>query len=404
MSIRLTAALCASASFVALIGVQPAMAQKDQPTASTGGGLEEIVVTARRREERIQTVPIAITAFSQADIEKKQIHEMHDLAIQVPSVGSSLSQSDSNGVYSSQFRLRGLPGTVVYLNDVPIGSGDFQPGTGLAHGLSEGYLFDLEGLEIVKGPQGTLFGKNSVGGLISIKAKRPTNEYEGYAKVTFGNYGDKEVEAAVNIPVIKDKLLVRLAVAGQQRDGYTYDLFSKKDLDNKNYQSWRVGVLVRPTDDIENYFSYDGYWQDTNGSSEITKFYNPKFALTTLGALGFPAPLASLPVTTGNGPNLLGLFNPATAAATAGAAFAAGGVSLYPNANALYAQQLALGARAEVGNDFQGIGHDLERQRQSDDQEHRRRAHLQDLGDRRLLTDRRADPEYRHPRQQPGMG
>jgi iron complex outermembrane receptor protein len=358
MSIRLTAALCASASFAALIATQPAMAQSDQPAASTGGGLEEIVVTARRREERIQTVPIAITAFSQADLEKRSIHEMHDLAINVPSVGSSESQSDSNGVYSSQFRLRGLPGTVVYLNDVPIGSGDFQPGTGLAHGLSEGYLFDLEDLEVVKGPQGTLFGKNSVGGLISIKAKRPTNNYEGFAKITFGNYGDKEIEAAVNVPIISDKLMVRLAVAGQQRDGYTKNLFSGKDIDNKNYQSWRVGVTFRPTDDIENYFTYDGYWQDTNGSSSVTRYYNPKFALTTLGALGFPAPLAGIPVTLGNGPNLLGLFNPATAGATAGAAFAAGGVSLYPGSAATFAQQAALGPRAVVGNDFQGIGKD----------------------------------------------
>ena len=358
MSIRFTAALCASASFITLIAVQPAIAQKDQPTASTGGGLEEIVVTARRKEERIQTVPIAITAFSQADIEKKAIHELHDLAINVPSVGSSESQSDSNGVYSSQFRLRGLPGTVVYLNDVPIGSGDFQPGTGLEHGLSEGYLFDLDDLEVVKGPQGTLFGKNSVGGLISIKAKRPTNDYEGYAKVTFGNYNDKEIEAAVNIPVISDKLLVRLAVAGQQRDGYTLNLFSGKDQDNKNYQSWRASVTLRPTDDLENYFVYDGYWQDTNGSAVFTRYFNPNFALTTLKALGFPAPLASLPVTLANGPSILGLFNPATAAATAGAAFAAGGVSLYPNGNAAFLQQASLGPRTVVGDGFQGIGKD----------------------------------------------
>jgi iron complex outermembrane receptor protein len=367
MTIRLTAMLCASASLLALTGIQPAVAQSDQQTASTGG-LEEIVVTARRREERIQTVPIAITAFTGADIEKKSIHEMHDLAINVPSVGSSESQSDSNGVYGSQFRLRGLPGTVIYLNDVPIGSGDFQPGTGIAHGLSEGYLFDLEDLEVVKGPQGTLFGKNSVGGLVSIKSKRPTSDYEGYAKVTFGNYGDKEFEAAVNIPIISDKLMVRIAGTGQQRDGYTKDLFSGKDLDNKNYQSWRVSILARPTDDIENYFTYDGYWQDTNGSSEIVRAYNPSFALTNLKTVfaSSPAGLGALnafgisntPVTLGTGPNLLGFFSPATFVSTALAAKAAGGVSLYPNSSASFAEQQGLGPRAEVGNNFQGIGKD----------------------------------------------
>ncbi len=368
MSKRLAVVLCATTAIAGLTASHGAIAQSDQATASAGGGLEEIVVTARRREERIQTVPIAITAFTQADIEKKSIHELHDLAINVPSVGSSESQSDSNGVYSSQFRLRGLPGTVVYLNDVPIGSGDFQPGTGLEHGLSEGYLFDLDDLEIVKGPQGTLFGKNSVGGLISIKPKRPTNDYEGYAKVTFGNYGDKELEAAVNIPVITDKLLVRIAVAGQQRDGYTKDLYSGKDLDNKNYQSWRVGVTFRPTDDIENYFTYDGYWQDTNGSAVEVNYFNPKFALTNLKTVfsSSPAGLAGLaafgisntPVTLANGPNILGLFNASTYVATALAAKAAGGVSLYPNGSAAFAAQQALGPRAVVGDNFQGIGKD----------------------------------------------
>ncbi len=371
MSVRFTAALCASAAFVGLIGgARVAVAQSDQPAASAGNGLEEVVVTARRREEKIQTVPIAITAFTQADIEKKSIHEMHDLELYVPSIGSSLAQSDSNGVYSSQLRLRGLPGTEIYLNDVPIGNADFQPGTGIQHGLSEGYLFDLDGLEVVKGPQGTLFGKNSVGGLISIKPKHPTNDYEGYAKVTFGNYGDKEIEAAVNVPVIDDKLLVRIAGQGQQRDGYTHDVYSGKDLDNKNFQAWRVTVTARPTDDIEDIFTYDGYWQDTNGSSEIVKDVNTGFALSNLktvfasspaalGALSaFGVNPATTPVTTGTGPSITGLFSGATFVSTALAAAKAGAVSLYPNLSADFAAQQALGPRSELGNNFQGIGKD----------------------------------------------
>src|SRR5450755_2259802 len=100
-----------AASLLVLALAQPAVAQQtDQPAASAGSGLEEIVVTARRREERVQSVPIAITAFSQADLEKKQIHEIHDLAQNVPSLSYAASQSDSNGLYSGQLRLRGLPG------------------------------------------------------------------------------------------------------------------------------------------------------------------------------------------------------------------------------------------------------------------------------------------------------
>jgi iron complex outermembrane receptor protein len=358
MSPKLLVALLATTAAAGLIGAPRAIAQTDQPAASSGSGLEEIVVTARRREERVQTVPIAITAFSQADIEKKQIHEIHDLALNVPSLSMAESQSDSNGLYSGQLRLRGLPGTEIYFDDVPIGNADIQAGTGITHGLSEGFLYDLDDVEILKGPQGTLFGKNSVGGLISIKPKKPTDDYEGYLRIAFGNYGDKEVEGAANIPVIKDKLLVRIAGQMQQRDGYTHDIADGKDLDNKNFYAWRASVTLRPTDDIENDFVYDGYWQDTNGSGELVKYYNPANALATGAALGLPAPLASLPITLGVGPNLTGLFNPATAVPTAIAALGAGGFSLYPGSAAISAEQAALGPRQEVGSSIQGIGKD----------------------------------------------
>ena len=176
MSARLTLALCATAAAVALMAPTRTTLAQAQPAATAGSGLEEIVVTSRRREERVQTVPLAVTAFSQAAVEKAQIREIHDLAQHVPSLAVSLSQSDSNALYSGQVRLRGLPGTEIYFADVPIGNADYQGGTGLQHGLSEGNLYDLEDIEIVKGPQGTLFGKNSVGGLISIQPKKPTND------------------------------------------------------------------------------------------------------------------------------------------------------------------------------------------------------------------------------------
>jgi iron complex outermembrane receptor protein len=368
MSSKLIVALLATTAIAGLTHAPRAVAQTDQPTASAGNGLEEIVVTARRREERVQSVPIAITAFSQADIEKKQIHEIHDLAQNVPSLSIAASQSDSNGLYSGQLRLRGLPGTEIYFNDVPIGNADIQPGTGISHGLSEGFLFDLADIEIVKGPQGTLFGKNSVGGLISIKPKKPTDDYEGYLKVTLGNYSDKEVEGAVNIPIVQDKLLVRIAGQMQQRDGYTHDVSNGQDRDNKNFYAWRASVTLRPTDDIENNFVYDGYWQDTNGSGESVKYYNPKTAFATVGAFYNPKDprtaifnsdaLKNIPVTLGVGPNVTGFFSAATFVPTLTAGIAAGGVSLYPGSGALFAQQQALGPRQYLGSSIQGIGKD----------------------------------------------
>jgi iron complex outermembrane receptor protein len=291
--------------------------------------IEEVVVTARRREERAQSVPLAITVFSQTALEHQQIHEIRDLAEHVPSIGAQSNQSDANAPFSDILRLRGLPGTEIYFAEVPLGNADYQIGTGLQHGLSEGNFYDLDDVEIIKGPQGTLFGKNSVGGLISIQPKHPTNDFEGYLRTTFGDYSDKENEFAVNIPVVNDKLLVRVAGQMQQRDGYTTNLTTGKDLDNKNYYAWRIGVTLKPTDNIQNYLLYDGYWQDTNGTGTILTYINPGF---TFGIIPGVGPLTLGP--TGSG------------------------LALYPNLLAQYQKQRAAGVRAVVGDDLQGIGKD----------------------------------------------
>jgi len=363
MTTKFAMALFSTAAVLSLVGTHGAIAQQAaQPAASAGTGLEEIVVTARRKEERVQSVPLAITAFSQSDIERKQIQTVQDLSRNVPSLAVSNSQSDANAPYSSQTRLRGLPGTVIYFADVPLGAADYATGTGLTHGLSAGFYYDLDNLEVLKGPQGTLFGKNSIGGLISIEPKKPTNDYEGYAQVKFGNFADKEFEGAVNIPIIQDKLLVRIAGEGQQRDGYTKDYYTGKDYDNRNFYSWRVGVTFRPTDDIENYLVYDGFWQDSNGSSTIAKYVNPHFILAADASkadprLGFLASLVGhVPITLGTGPTLSGLatnFGGTIAAAKAAQAF-----SFFPNIQQVVDQQQALGVRTELGHSVQGIGKD----------------------------------------------
>ena len=292
MSSKMMLALCATVGIVGLTGAHGAVAQTPaQDTAApAGNGLEEIVVTARRKEERVQSIPLSITAFSQADLEKKHIQEVRDLGRTVPSLAISNSQSDSNAPYSSQTRLRGLPGSVIYFADVPLGTTDYDTSTGLTHGLANGFYFDLDTLQVLKGPQGTLFGKNSIGGLISIEPKKPTNEFEGYVQGKFGNYNDREFEGAVNVPIVTDKVMLRVAGQSQQRDGYTKDISNGKDYDDRNYISWRVGLTIRPTDDLENYFIYDGYYQHSNGSANIPSFVNPDHVLTLLGPGFAPIP------------------------------------------------------------------------------------------------------------------
>lgn len=342
---------------------QRAAAQtSDQPSAATGG-IEEIVVTARRREEKVQTVPLAITAFSGRDIEQKHIQELRDLGLHVPSLNVEANASDANGLAPGQVRLRGLSGTIVYFADVPIGTTDAFAGgiTSFSRGAGPQFYYDLDNVEVVKGPQGTLFGKNSIGGLISVDPKKPTNDYEGYAKATFGNYNDREFEAAINIPIVQDKLLVRIAGQSQQRDGYTKNLTTGADLDNRNNYAWRVGVILRPTDDIENYFLYDGYWQDTNGTAVVPRYANTGF---TFSAIPLPGIAKPVPITLGQGLPLSALENPATAAATYFALLKtaqAGGqpsLAFFPSISQVITQQQQLGARDVLGSVSPTIGKD----------------------------------------------
>ncbi len=336
----------ATASLFALAATQPAIAQQSaQATAANSGGLEEIVVTARRKEEKLQSVPVAITAFTQADVEKAHIEQVRDLSKVVPSFAVSFSTSDPNAFYSGQVRLRGLAGTEIYFADVPLADTDYSNTTGLTHGLSPGFFYDLQDVEVDKGAQGTLFGRPSIGGLISYQPKRPTNEYEGYIQTTFGDYGDKENEFAANIPIIDDKLMVRVAGQMQQRDGYTKDVQNGQELDNRNYYAWRIGVTMRPTDDIENYLLYDGYWQDSSGGSNILKRVNANFvlacnsglAVTTTGTNFSAAP----PNTCGPG---------GTSASTR--------YSLFPTLTTALAEQDALGPREVLGRATSNIGKD----------------------------------------------
>jgi iron complex outermembrane receptor protein len=343
---------------VAIVSLhQPSLAQSPAaaaPTSSGTSGFDEIVVTARRREERLQSVPIAVTAFTQQEIEQNHIQSVLTLGNSVPSLATNQNNSDAYGFSSGQVRIRGLPGSVVYFADVPLGSTDFNQADANTHASGPGYYYDLDNLEVVKGPQGTLFGKNSIGGLISISPRKPTNDYEGYFSATFGNYSDRQFEGAVNVPVVADKLLVRVAGQSQQRDGYTKDIADGKDLDNRNYFAWRVGVTLRPSDDFENYLLYDGYWQDTNGGAIVPAYVNPDFILAKLGPSFMatpPAPGPCVATVTLGGPAFGPLGN------------VPGGcgmnrIGLFPTVGSVLAEQQALGPRAIAGTSIPTIGKD----------------------------------------------
>lgn len=323
--------------------------------SSLGTGFDEIIITARRRDERVQTVPLAVTAFSQAALDERHIEQIRDIARVVPSLSFSANASDVNSLYSGQVRIRGLPGSEVYFADVPLGNTDHRNTTGASHGLSPGYYFDLESIEVYKGAQGTLFGRPSIGGLFSIEPRRPTDRFEGFVQTQFGSYGDNKNDFALNVPVVDGKLLVRVSGEMQQRDGYTRDLQDGVDLDNQNYYSWRVGVTLKPSDDFENYFLYDGYWQDSNGSSTILIAANQDKVLGAFDAKGHV-----LPPGTTNGCVYTGTLGGPAIAPLGNLTGGCGQfrVALEPGIGAALATQQQLGPRTVAGRSTSGIGKD----------------------------------------------
>jgi iron complex outermembrane receptor protein len=248
------------------------IAQMDaaQPrVASADSVLGEVVVTARRRAERLQDVPVAVTAIDSQSLQQNQISSAKNLEKIVPSL-----QVNSNSVREGgRYTLRGQgttfgsgEGVVVYFAEAPVPQ--FASG-------GVGMYFDLDSVQVLNGPQGTLFGRNTTGGAVLFTPKKPDNGTEGFLEVGYGNYNNREATGAINIPVVADKLMIRFAATGRKRDGFTRNLADGKDYDDLNYWGMRLGIVARPTDNIENYLLLTDNKSEPNGSTWVITHINP---------------------------------------------------------------------------------------------------------------------------------
>jgi iron complex outermembrane receptor protein len=233
-----------------------AAAAETASAADSGDELTEIVVTARRTEENLQDVPISIAVFNQQQLENRNVVYAGDLAQYVP----SLSVQTNFGSDNTSFALRGFvqdtgtaPSVGVFFGDVisPRAAANGLPG---GDGAGPGNFFDLENVQILKGPQGTLFGRNTTGGDILLVPKKPTSELSGYVEGGVGNYDDGEVQAVVNIP-INDSLRVRAGVVHETRKGYLHSNsgVGPDNFDDINYTAARLSAVLDITPNLENY-------------------------------------------------------------------------------------------------------------------------------------------------------
>ena len=213
------------------------------------GGLEEVVVTARRKEEPAQSVPLTITAISADTLERQDLRTITDLSRSVP----GLAICCSRGIAEYPF-IRGVPGVKGYFAETP------------AVLDGNAFFFDVDNVQVLKGPQGTLFGVATNGGAILYEPIRPSDQYNGYLSGVIGDYSRTGIEGAVNVP-ISDSVQLRASMIWNKSDGYQKDLSNGKYYGDEDYWGARLSVNIAPSDFFSNYFVVNYY--DSKGTRPI---------------------------------------------------------------------------------------------------------------------------------------
>lgn len=255
-----------SALAVAVASVFTTLAPQALAQDSEGrGGLEEVIVTAQRRAEGLQEVPISVQAFDTQRILDLGAQDIADIGVFTPNV------QFSRGVNQPRYRIRGIgtsdfgvgadPAVGVYLDGVYIGR----------TGGSKMALNDIERIEILNGPQGTLFGRNAAAGAVQYVTKKPVDAYEGWARATVGNYDRYQVEGVYNMP-LTDNLFWRTGALWNTRDGYIDNDFTGNEVADEGNWSINTQLLWQPTDRLEMRWriEYDDIDQYSRAASSAT--------------------------------------------------------------------------------------------------------------------------------------
>ncbi|MBS0394164.1 MAG: TonB-dependent receptor [Proteobacteria bacterium] len=244
LSLLVRAALCGAVTAAAALPVA-ARAQ----TAASDASLEEVIVTAQRKSERLQDVPIAISAISSADLESRGVRQAGDIASAVPNLTLSLPYGEEaqptfalRGVTTNDWSQNQSSPIAMYVDDV------YKP-VGAVQALQ---TYDLDRVEVLRGPQGTLYGKNATGGAIAFYSKDPSlTEYDGYLTVGAGNYNQRMATGAIGGPLIDGVLGFRLAGVYDERDGWVDSVVpGVKPLNGVDAAGGRLSLLWKPSDNL----------------------------------------------------------------------------------------------------------------------------------------------------------
>ncbi|MEQ8264591.1 TonB-dependent receptor [Pseudohaliea sp.] len=216
--------------------------------------LEEVIVTAQKREQNLQDVPVSVTAMSGETLNRLGLTSSQDLMKHTPGLQWG---SFGGGATVSLFSLRGVS-QVSFEDHQEAPVAFYRDGSYISFMSAVGnQMFDIERAEVLKGPQGTLFGRNSTGGVIHLTSKKPTKEFEGYFRGTFGSYDQVYLDGAVSGTLIEDQLLGRLAVSKREADGYWENRIGLDKNTEDNY-SVRAHLEFIGLEDVNALLSFNG--------------------------------------------------------------------------------------------------------------------------------------------------
>ncbi len=271
--------------FIATCCLQTAVAQNTEGTL-----LEEIMVTAERREASVQDVPIAVSAFGEAQIEKLQIDETLDLINLIPNLfgGNNTGLGTANMYY---LRAQGNDESIATF-DPPVGTyvDDVYITRQNANNFS---FFDIERIEVLRGPQGTLFGRNTTGGAINIILAKPQEEFGGFGEVGFGRFDEILVRGSVDIP-FSDRVLTKFSAFVNEDDGWLDNTADGRTYNDRENTGFRAALRFLPTDDVTWDLSADyleGSEANVNGavrgSRRVSSSILPSFPVPNQKADGY---------------------------------------------------------------------------------------------------------------------
>ncbi len=255
---RFAACLLAGTAFTFF--ATPAIAQDEPAAVAADDAGEEIVVVARKREESLQDVPIAVTAVTGETIERRGLATVRDVAALTPGLNVS-----GDGVGRAFVAIRGVGTTLVQTVQPGVGifiDGIYQPNTSVLNNP----LFDVERIEVLRGPQGTLYGKNTLGGAINVISRQPGNELEGSVMASYAGPDDAWMaSASISGPIVNDVLQVRVGAAHREQDGFVRNTTLGIDANPLNTDSLRGTIRFVPASDVV--LTINGYYDWVAGAN-----------------------------------------------------------------------------------------------------------------------------------------